>query len=59
MTKSSTLENVLSKHQSSQNKYRSAVSIPQKEAVNLIIRYSMALAVVKTQNSGTHFLIMN
>jgi len=59
MTKSSTLENVLSKHHSSQNKYGNSKIIPQKETVNLIIRYSMALVVVKTQLSGTHYLIMN
>jgi hypothetical protein len=59
MTKSSTLENVLSRHQSKQSNLRKANSIPATESVNMIIRYSMALLVVKTQQSGTHYLIMN
>jgi hypothetical protein len=59
MTKSSTLENVLSKHQSSQNKIGKSKSIPEKESLNMIMRYSMALLVVKTQQSGIHYLILN
>ena len=59
MTKSATLENVLSKQQSSHNKLRKSSIIPDKESVNMIIRYSMALLVVKTQLSGIQYLIMN
>jgi hypothetical protein len=58
MTKSSTLENVLYKHQTSQNN-TGIHRIPRHESINMIIRYSMALMVVKTAHSGTHFLIMN
>ncbi|NVO18256.1 MAG: hypothetical protein HXX13_01060 [Bacteroidetes bacterium] len=58
MTKSFTLENVLTQ-QSSQNKSGKSIRIPSNESVNMIVRYSMALEVIRTQHSGNCFLIKN
>jgi hypothetical protein len=58
MTKSSTLENVLSKSEAASSQL-TRFRIPEREGLTMIIRYSMALQVCKTNRTGNQYLILN
>ncbi|MBK7171806.1 MAG: hypothetical protein IPH84_00940 [Bacteroidales bacterium] len=58
MTKHFTLENVLLKTRSNRQNSPSS-RIPSKENLKMILHYSLALEVLKTNTTGNCFLILN
>jgi len=59
MTKLSTLETVRSQASIKRNQSGNKTLIPSGEAVKMLLRYSMALQVLKSEVSGDHLLILN
>ena len=59
MTKTFTLENVLTQSQEKKENESKQLWIPEPNTVKMLIRYSMALQVVRTRLSGDCFLILN
>ncbi len=59
MTKPVTLENVLTKSQANREKHKELFQVPEADSMKMLIRYSMALQVIKTESSGSCYLILN
>jgi hypothetical protein len=59
MTKSVTLENSLFHNTVSRNQIKEKSVLPESESMKMLIRYSMALQVVRTKSSGNCYIILN
>ncbi|MBK7211880.1 MAG: hypothetical protein IPH88_00990 [Bacteroidales bacterium] len=55
MTKLSTLDKVLSNNHTGSKSRR----LPARQSISMIMQYSMALEVIRTENSGIQYLILN
>jgi len=59
MTKTFTLENVLTQSQDNRDKVQEKLRVPESDSLKMLISYSMALQVVRTQYAGNCYLILN